>query len=198
MVSGPLAGSREALNDVAADIATTLAVNTMRFDVIERAQLDQLLREQKLEGIVKPGELAQQGQVRGVDYLLIGKITNLRVKRSATRRGFGLSRVDLPWGGGAGAVDYRKEDIRITTECGVDIRLVNPSSGSVAVAHFSDYNRTDTAKAIGLEILGASAEAEAELEITEDDKGKILRLALDDALRKMLPKVDNYLRTLNP
>jgi membrane protease subunit (stomatin/prohibitin family) len=53
--------------------------------------------------------------------------------------------------------------------------------------------RIDTIGTFGVEILGASATAGAELKISDDDKGKVLRLALDEALRKMLPKIDAYL-----
>src|SRR5690606_34233722 len=160
---------------------------TERFRVIERAQLQKLLDEQNLEGIVKPGEMARPAQVRGVDYLLIGKVTNLRVKKEDQSRGFGLGRV-----GGSlvniGAADVQKKNVRISTESGVDIRLVAPSSGEVVVSNFSEYSRTDAASAMGVDILGASAKADANIDISEDDKGKILRLALDDAVRKSLPK----------
>ncbi|HEX8341269.1 MAG TPA: CsgG/HfaB family protein [Tepidisphaeraceae bacterium] len=179
------------LNDLAADQMTTLMDATDRFRVIERAQLEQLLKEQNLEGIVKPGEMAKSAQVRGVDYLLLGRVTNLRMKREETSRGFGLGQV-----GGLvqlGGADAKKKDIVITTEAGVDIRLVDPTTGEVVMSSFSEYKKTDAAGAFGLDILGASAEADAKIEIDEDDKGKILRLALDDALRKSLPKLDRFL-----
>ena len=47
---------------------------------------------------------------------------------------------------------------------------------------------------MGLTNLGANADANASIELSEDDKGKILRLALDDAMRKCLPKIDSFLR----
>jgi hypothetical protein len=47
---------------------------------------------------------------------------------------------------------------------------------------------------MGLAILGANAESNADIQLSEDDKGKILRLALDDAIRKSLPKIDKFLR----
>src|SRR5258708_5066457 len=81
------------LNGLAADQMTTLLDQTDRLRVIERAQLQKLLDEQNLEGIVKPGELAKQGQVRGVDYLLLGKVTNLRVKNEKKGNGFGLAQI---------------------------------------------------------------------------------------------------------
>ena len=185
-------GSGGSMNDIAADQMTTLLFKTNRFEVIERTQLKKLLDEQNLEGIVKPGELARPGQVRGVDLLLIGKITNLRVKRETNNRNFGLAQV-----GGSivnmGGLDVKKSDLKITTECGVDIRLVNPTTGQIVVAENSEYKRTDSAGAMGVSILGANSQAESNISVSEDDKGKILRLALDDAVRKSLVDVDAYL-----
>jgi curli biogenesis system outer membrane secretion channel CsgG len=192
-------GATAELNDVAADQLTTLAVNSERFDVIERAQLNQLLKEQGLEGVVKPDELAQSGKIRGVDYLLIGKVSNLRVKGEKANRGFGLGNVPIPGAGGAaaGLFDFTRKDSTITAECGVDIRLVDATSGKVAAAQHSDYTRTDTIGAFGVEILGTSGTADADLKLDDDNKGLILRLALDDALREMLPKVDKALIARN-
>ena len=183
------------VSELAADQITTLLVNTERFDVIERAQLDQLLKEQNLEGIVKGGELAQPAQVRGVDYLLVGKITNLRVKGEKSGSGFGLGRLPIPGAAGraAGLFDINNRSSKITVDCGVDLRLVDPTSGSVAVAESSDYKKTDSISAMGIDILGADANAEADLKIDDDNKGKVLRLALDDCIRKMLPKIDRTL-----
>ncbi|HEY0007688.1 MAG TPA: CsgG/HfaB family protein [Tepidisphaeraceae bacterium] len=180
------------LNDLAADQMTTLLDMSERFTVIERTQMQKLLDEQNLEGIVRPGELAKTGQVRGVDYLLLGKVTNLRLKDESTEKGFGLAQVGglLSIGGG----DYKKKERSITAECGVDIRLVDPTDGKIMMTSFSEFKRTDSTSAMGIDILGASAEANAEISISEDDKGKILRLALDDALRKSLPKIDKVLK----
>lgn len=185
------------MNEVAADQATTLLVNSGRLVVIERAQLDKLLDEQNLAGIVRPGELVSQGQVEGVDYLLVGKVSNFRTKMTRKKRGFGLAKVGLG-NVGLGAGDFKKEDVEIQTDCGVDLRLVDPASGRILVSDFSEYKRSDKASAIGVEVLGFDATAEAEMEIADDDYGKILRLALDDAIRKMLPKLDNQLLAMAP
>jgi curli biogenesis system outer membrane secretion channel CsgG len=186
-------GGGNDLNDLAADQMTTLLDASERFSVIERTQLTKLLDEQNLEGIVTPGEMAKPAQVRGVDYLLLGKVTNLRVKKEEKSRGFGLAQV----GGlfNAGGADAKTKDVVITTEAGVDIRLVDPTTGEVLLSNFSEYKKTDSASAFGLDILGASAEADANMTIDEDDKGKILRLALDDALRKSMPKLDKFLKS---
>jgi len=178
---------------VAADQLTTLLVHSQRFHVIERTQLEQLLKEQSLEGIVRADELAQAGRVRGVDYIFIGKITNFLVKREERSGGFGVGRVNLPGGGNFGGLDIKKDKVVVTVEVGVDLRMVNPSDGSTVAANFSEFTRTDEVGAFGVDILGASASGDADLQIDEDNKGKLLRFALDDALRKMLPQVDTVL-----
>lgn len=166
----------------AADQLTTLADNTDRFAVIERAQLDQLLKEQGLEGVVDPEELAKPGRVKGVDFLFIGKITNMRVKGESTNTDWQVIIV-----GGSSS------NAKITVECGVDIRLVDPTSGEVLCSMFSEYKRTDSVNAQGVRIIGFGGGSNAELHIDEDSRGKILRLALDDAVRKMLPRCDRRL-----
>lgn len=180
------------LNTLAADQMTTLLDQSDRFRVIERAQLQKLIDEQNLEGVVKSGELAKQAQVRGVDYLVLGKVTNLRVKRETKSNGFGLGQVGGLVNVGGAAVN--QNDVNITTECGVDIRFVDPTTGQIMVSNFSEFNRTDSANSMGVTILGTSAQSSADIQLTEDDKGKILRLALDDAYRKSLPKIDKFLR----
>jgi curli biogenesis system outer membrane secretion channel CsgG len=186
--------SKPRLQNMAADQMTTLLFQTDRFNVIERAQLEQLLREQDMEGIVKPGEMAARGQVRGVDYLLLGKITGFRVKVDRTsqeagvRQGWVADQLEGITGG------FSKNKTRISTELGVDIRLVDPSSGQVHVAHFSDYKRVDSAESMGLDIAGVGASGDADVRIKEDDAGKVLRLAFDDALKKAMSQIDQMLR----
>ena len=185
----------KALDDLAAEQMTTLALLSGRFEVIERAQLGQLLREQGLEGIVDPSQLARSGKVSGVDYLIFGKVTNLRIKAEKTGTGFNVGSIPIPFVSSTG-FDYRNRSSKITAECGVDIRMVEPTTGRVAAAHFGEFKRTDSISAFGISILGVGADASAGLDISDDNKGKILRLALDDALRKMLPMVDQELLKL--
>lgn len=184
-------GGGDNLDTLAADQMTTLLFQSGRFNVIERAQLNKLLDEQNLEGIVKPGELAKPGQVRGVDYLLIGKVTNLRVKKENKSNNFGLAQL-----GGVvqtGGLDVKNSNIVLTTDCGVDIRLVDPTTGEMMMANQTEYQKTDSAGSMGVSVLGANAESNADIQLSEDDKGKILRLALDDCLRKSLPKIDVFI-----
>ncbi len=189
--------AKNEMNEVAADQATTLLVNSGRFIIIERAQLDKLLAEQNLSGIVRDGELSAQNNVEGVEYLLIGKVSNFRTKVSKTKTGLGIAKVGLG-AFGLGGGDVKNEKVEITTDCGVDLRLVDPSTGRILVSDFSEYKRTDSASAMGVEILGVNATADADMKISDDDYGKILRLALDEAIRKMLPRVDSEIARMAP
>lgn len=180
--------------EVAADQLVSLMVNTERFDVVERNQLEALLKEQGLEGIVRSGELAQPAQVRGIDLMLLGKVTNFRVKAERTSKGFNLGSLPIPGTRGAlGLFDINDKSSKIQVDVGVDLRLVDPTTGSVVVANFSEYQRVDSLGSMGVSILGANAQADADLSVDADSQGKILRLALDDCIRKMMPKVDRAL-----
>lgn len=181
------------LSQLAADQMTTLMFKTGRFRVIERAQMNQLLREQNLEGIVKDGELAKMGQVRGIDYMLLGKITNFRIKREDTSTDYGVGgRISRELLDGI-AGGFRKNTTRITTEVGVDIRLVNPSTGEVEMAEFSEYERTDTADSMGINLAGLRGGGNSAVQVGEDDAGQVLRLAFADALKKAMPQIDRVL-----
>lgn len=177
------------IGTLAADELTTLLVNTERFNVIERAQLQQLLKEQELEGIVDPNELAKPGKVRGVDYLLIGKVTNFRVKAEKSQSGFGLGKI----GNVIGGADVKSQSTTINVDVGVDLRAVDATTGSIIAADFGEYKKTDSVSAFGLDVLGANATAGGDLKIDEDNQGKILRLALDHCIKRMLPKLDRGL-----
>lgn len=195
-------GSSSRLQKNAADQLTTLWHQSRRFSVIERAQLDQLLREQDLEGIVRPDELAMINEIRGVDYLCLGKVTNFEVRvdrnRSAVGVGGSSSRLNErifgqrdPLDGFQGGFDRR--NVTITVSCGVDLRLVDPSTGEIAVAETADVNRELQANSLGFDLDIFRTEADADIRITESDAGKLLRLALDQTIREMLPEVDAML-----
>ena len=190
-----VAESRRILATIAAEQLTTLAVKSDRFKVYERAQLDQLLVEQRLTNVVSEGTLAKQGKIRGVDYLLLGQVTNFRVK--AAKSGGGVGGIGALFRGfGARDVpdfDFKNKSSKITPECGVDLRLVDPQTGRAVAAESYDFKKTDKINAIGISVQGVHAESDGELTVSQDDNGKILRLALDGALRKMLPSIDKEL-----
>ena len=192
-VPGQFSGNKTELAQNAADQMTTLLVESGRFNVVERAQIEQLLKEQDMEGIVRPDQAAKAGQVLGTDYLLLGRVTNFRVKQSQTKSGVDVGGIGGMVGGGrfgAGSTGFDKKNQQITTEIGVDIRLVDSTTGQITIAKQSEFNRTDSAGALGISVFGVGGSSDAQVTIEEDDAGRLLRLAFDKAVREMLPEVD--------
>ena len=175
------------VGEQAAEQFETLIVRADRFNVIERHQLENILKEQGLEGVVDPAELSKPGRIRGVDYMFLGAITNFRVKINKTKTGGGIfDAVIKP----IAPLDIDTSKTTIETQVGVDIKLVNTTTGEIVAKDFGEVSRIDTASAWGVRVLGIGGDAKNELKIDEDSQGKILRWALDESFKKMLPPID--------
>jgi curli biogenesis system outer membrane secretion channel CsgG len=183
--------TKRVLAGMAAEQLTTLAVKSQRFAVYERAQLEQLLAEQRLTNVVHEGTLVRSGKIRGVDYLLFGQITNFRITAQKSSGGIGgLGGLIPGLGTKIPQFDFKNKKSKIIAECAVDLRLVDPQTGRAIVADYSEFKKIDSIGGMGISVEGFKAESDGELTTTQDDNGKILRLALDDALRKMIPDLD--------
>ena len=78
-----------------AEMLTTALVKTGNYRVIERRELDQILKEQDLgaSGIVTPQSAAKIGKVLGVELAVMGAVTEFGYKKSDTGgriKGIGL------------------------------------------------------------------------------------------------------------
>lgn len=82
-------GDRRLIAASAQDVVNEALVNSGAFVVVEREQLDHVLKEQGLgqSGIVSAKSAAKVGQVLGLQALITGKITDLNVIKSQS--GFG-------------------------------------------------------------------------------------------------------------
>jgi len=122
-------------------------------------------------------------------------VTSFRIKAERSSGGLGGIGGLLRRSGARGIpdFDFTNKNSKVTAECGVDLRLVDPQTGLAVVAEFREFKKTDSINGIGISVMGVQAESGGELEISQDDYGKILRLALDGALRKMRPAVDKEL-----
>jgi len=189
---GNFSGDKQELGRIAADQLTTLVDQTRRFEMVERAQVQQLLAEQNMEGIVRPDQMAKAGQVLGAEYLVIGKVTSFRIKQEATQTGIKAGGLGGLLGNkfGGGDTGYDQKNVKIKTQLGVDLRVVNPTTGTMLVSKFAEFDRVDSADSLGISVMGFGSENNAEITVTADDAGRVLRLAFDDAIRKMLPELD--------
>ena len=93
---------------------TAMFVNSGRFEVVERGQLDKILKEQAIgmSGVVDPAAAANVGKLLGAKYVVLGRVT----QASSTR---------------AGTTD-NKPFYRAVAN--VDVRFVNTESGVVMLS----------------------------------------------------------------
>jgi curli biogenesis system outer membrane secretion channel CsgG len=174
--------------DAAGEQLETLVVNSKRFNLIDRMAMKTLLKEQSLEGIVDPSELARSGKIRGVDYLFIGVVTNFALKTEKTSNQGGAFDRLIP---GAAPLKIDTSKTVITTDIGVDIKMVNTTTGEIVSKQFGEVKKELSASAWGVRVVGIGGDATNNVQVDKDSQGKLMRYAVDEALRKMLPDIDD-------
>jgi curli biogenesis system outer membrane secretion channel CsgG len=176
------------IGDQALDIATTLLVNTDRFDVVERERLNDLLKEQQLVGIVDPETAAKAGQVLGAQYIFTGAITDFEVKRTKSGFNFGLPPIgNLP------PMSIGKDTYTLSIFIAVDARIIDTTTGQVFFANTGEIKREEKASGFAFGIGGAYIDSEGAIKLDETSSGRQLRMALDVIILKMLPKIDRQM-----
>lgn len=171
----------------AADAMISIVSESDRFSLIERSRLEELMKEQGLEGVVEPSELSKAGRVRGIDYLFLGAVTNFRVKVTRTRSGGGIwDRVVKP----IAPLDIDTSKTEVETQVGVDIRLVNTQTGEIVASRTGEVIHKAVASAWGIRVLGIGGEGSNEIRIDDDSRGKILRHALHESYTEILKVTD--------
>ena len=118
------------------DMLSNELLGTGAFKVVERKKLDAVLTEQDLgaSGRVAKSSAAKMGKVTGAQYLITGSVSNFE---SSGSKGGGLSFKGVSFGGK-----------KSTVSMGIDIRVINSTTGEV------EYARTveATAKSGGMRI----------------------------------------------
>jgi len=107
-----------------ADMLVTALVESKKFLVVERTELEQVLNEQGLgqSGLVTPQSAAKVGQLLGAEMLVTGSVTEFGEKESKV--GGGLGRL------GGLNLGVSKKKARVA----VDVRLVNVNTGEIMAA----------------------------------------------------------------
>lgn len=108
-------------------------VNSGQYTVIEREQLDKVLKEQNLSisGEVDPTQAIELGRLLGVEYLVMGKLTEF-IQSTAKRGGGGFGYGGYSFGGGGSSTQVR------VTAVG---RAVNTTNGQIASSIKASDNR---------------------------------------------------------
>lgn len=151
----------------------TLAALTGRFDLLTREQFRQALKEQNLDGIQDPSELAKSGKVRGVDYLILGEVN--RFQSTMTEP------VDL-------------KNLALQLDIAVEVRLIDARTGDILASRPGVFIRDVSRVAFGLRVVSLTSRETNNAKLAGDSQEKLLRLALDDAIRRMLPDLDGKSR----
>ena len=117
-----------------ADMLVTKLVESNQFIVIERAQLDEVLKEQGLgqSGLVTQQSAAKVGQLLGVEMIVTGSVSEFGEKKSKV-------------GGGIGSLGGFNIGVATkTARVAVDIRLVNTSTGEIIAAKSAEGEDSST------------------------------------------------------
>ena len=87
------------------DMLINTMFETKKFDIVERSQINQVLKEQKLQGDLTVQQCVQVGRILGVESVLIGTVNFL--------------------------AEHKNYDGSVTGEYNVDIRAVSVESGQI-------------------------------------------------------------------
>ena len=114
-----------------ADMLVTSLVESDKFIVIERAELDEILKEQGLgqTGLVTPQSAAKVGQLLGLQRMITGSITEFGSKQSKV-------------GGGIGGFNLGVSTT--TARVVVDLRIVNVNTGEIVMAKSAEGEDSST------------------------------------------------------
>lgn len=151
------------------DMLITSLVESDKFLVIERSELDELLKEQGLgmSGAVTQQSAAKVGQLLGVEMIITGSISEFGQKKDKV-------------GGGLGSLSGFNIGVSTqTARVAVDIRIVNVNTGEIAVAKAA----VGEDKSTGLDRIGI-ADIDFHNSTTWDNTqlGKASRIAINQSV----------------
>lgn len=121
-----------------ADMLTTALFKSGKFTVIERAELEKVLDEQKLgeSGLVTAETAPKVGKLLGVELLVIGSVSEFGTKENQVSGGLSFI---------SGGIK------RKTSRAVVDVRLVNTVTGEVVAAEKEEGEESSTGLAVNYE-----------------------------------------------
>jgi len=116
------AGSSYDVGTGLSDVLTTALVNTGAFQVFEREQLTRVMEEQALgtSGLVTQQTAPEIGKLLGVQAIVYGSVTEFSAQEDSVGLGTFM--------GGIGFTRY-------TARVGIDIRLIDTTTGEILIAH---------------------------------------------------------------
>lgn len=113
------------------DMLVTSLVESEKFVVIEREELDEILKEQGLgqSGLVTPQSAAKVGQLLGIQRIITGSVTEFGTKQNKV-------------GGGIGGFNLGVSTS--TARVAVDMRIINVNTGEITMAKSAEGEDSST------------------------------------------------------
>jgi curli biogenesis system outer membrane secretion channel CsgG len=113
------------------DMLVTSLVESKKFIVIEREELDEILKEQGLgqSGLVTPQSAAKVGQLLGLQRIITGSVTEFGSKQNKVGGGFGGFNLGVS---------------TTTARVTVDIRIINVNTGEITMAKSAEGEDSST------------------------------------------------------
>jgi curli biogenesis system outer membrane secretion channel CsgG len=151
---------------------TTALVNSGQFIVVERAELAGILREQEMgtQKLVQGETAAQAGQLLGAQLLVRGSVTDFE-----QRSGGGGIRLGIGLGAGGGALGTANN----TGVVGIDLRLIDSTTGQVVQSHHVETKTEDHSISADVGVHNASFGADS---FEKTPLGQATRQAIDQAV----------------
>jgi len=148
------------------DMLSNELLGTGAFKVVERKKLDAVLTEQDLgaSGRVAKGSAAKMGKVTGAQYLITGSVASFE---SSGSKGGGFSFKGVSLGGK-----------KSTVSMGIDIRVINSTTGEVEYARTVEATAKSGGMSIGLHKNGFGGALGGE---KKTPTGKAIRAVLIEA-----------------
>lgn len=149
-----------------ADMLVTALVKSGRYVVIERQELEKILKEQQLgqSGLVTQETAAKVGKLLGVELAVVGSVTEF----GYTKESKGLSFKGI----GGGLSTYK-------ATVGIDVRLINTSTGEIVAAE----NVRKEHKARGISFHNNKLNFKNQKDFDESVVGKATRKAIEQIVQ---------------
>ncbi len=156
-----------------ADMLATALVKSGKFLVVERKDLDKMIKEQQLglSGVVTEQTAAKVGRVLGVDLMVVGSVSELGTKKR-----------DI--GGGISIFDAGVSSK--TARAAVDIRLVNTTTGEIVAAETEEGTESTLGVGVRYDDINFS-----DMSAWDDtDLGKAAREAVNNCVELITDNMD--------
>ncbi|MBN2307359.1 MAG: hypothetical protein JXR94_00210 [Candidatus Hydrogenedentes bacterium] len=155
---------------------------TGRFIVVERAEVDDLIKEQDLgaEGRVTQATAAKFGNMLGASILVMGTVTQLEEQAAGQGGGVG---VPLP---GVGSVSLGGG--KMTAYVKINLRLVDTETGKILSTHNADGTATAKSRGGGLGVKGFTLNGE---ESKKTPIGQACQDAIDQAVAHIIKTMES-------